>query len=113
MACPTHGSFIGWKKASLESGFVIVKLEIPEDAKRSSATGRKCRCDKAKVLELQTINGDVIDKEDSVIISHFDGSYRYKVGDVIEPKEPFKDDRFIECASGIHFFVDRQEAVDY
>lgn len=29
MACPTDGSFIGWKKAS---GYVV-KLQIPEDAR--------------------------------------------------------------------------------
>ena len=43
LSCPTEGSFIGWKKASGH----IVKLRIPEDARRSSATGHKCRCDKA------------------------------------------------------------------
>ena len=44
MACPSDGAFIGWKKAILGCGeAVLVKLLIPEDAKRSSATGRKCR----------------------------------------------------------------------
>lgn len=43
LACPDTGSFIGWKKAS----GLIVKLLIPSDAKRLSATGRKCRCNKA------------------------------------------------------------------
>ena len=53
MACPSDGSFIGWKKAH----DMIVKLQIPEDAKRSSATGRKCRCDKAVVLAIETLMG--------------------------------------------------------
>ena len=53
IACPDTGSFIGWKKAS---GY-IVKLLIPEDAKRLSATGRKRRCNKAKVLEIQVLDG--------------------------------------------------------
>ena len=39
LACPTEGSFIAWKKV----GNKLVKLEIPEDAKRSSATRNKCR----------------------------------------------------------------------
>lgn len=47
MACPDSGEFIGWKKAS--SGR-IVKLLIPSDAKRLSATGRKCRASEAIVL---------------------------------------------------------------
>lgn len=37
LACPSEGSFIAWKKASR----YIVKLQIPEDARRSSAGGEK------------------------------------------------------------------------
>lgn len=39
IACPEEGSFIGFKKC--QDG-KIVKLEIPVDALRCSATGRKC-----------------------------------------------------------------------
>ena len=53
--CPNFGSFIGWKRAY---DGLIVKLEIPEDAKRLSGTGRKCRCDKARVIEIQNLDGD-------------------------------------------------------
>ena len=59
MACPTDGSFIGWKKASE----YIVKLQIPEDARRSSAEGEKCRCDKAYVVEIQNADGTKADIE--------------------------------------------------
>ena len=59
IACPTDGSFIGWKKAS---GY-IVKLQIPEDARRSSAGGEKCRCDKAYVVEIQNADGTKADIE--------------------------------------------------
>lgn len=45
MQCPEKGAYIGYKKA----GGKIVELEIQEDAKRSSATTRKCRASKAKV----------------------------------------------------------------
>ena len=51
LACPEEGSFIGYKKAD----DCIIKLLILEDAKRSSATTFKCRCDKAKVLEIKDI----------------------------------------------------------
>lgn len=50
--CP-DGAFIGYKKADGK----IVKLLIPADAKRSSGTTLKCRCSKAKVLEIQEIDG--------------------------------------------------------
>ena len=34
LECPSEGSFIGWKKINK----ILIKLEIPEDARRSSAT---------------------------------------------------------------------------
>ena len=74
MACPTDGSFIGWKKAS---GY-IVKLQIPEDARRSSAGGEKCRCDKAYVVELQNIDGTKADIE--TVHSSHDANFVYTVG---------------------------------
>ena len=65
LSCPTEGSFIGWKKASGH----IVKLRIPEDARRSSATGHKCRCDKAYVMEIQNMDGTKA-TEDTVRSDH-------------------------------------------
>ena len=114
LACPSHGEFIGWKKARYKHvKTCIVKLEIPNDAKRSSATTRKCRCDKAVVLAAyDLLSGEEINKE-TFIFSVYDDSFIYKVGDMIRPKEPFNDNRFIECASGIHFFIDRREAERY
>ena len=53
LQCPETGSFIGYKKAS---GYII-ELEICADAKRSSATSRKCRCSKAKVLSITHLDG--------------------------------------------------------
>ena len=52
MACPDEGEFTGWKKCKSDR---IVKLKIPEDARRSSASRRKCRCDKAEVIEITSI----------------------------------------------------------
>ena len=115
LSCPSHGSFIGWKKCrnyGTNNNEVIVKLEIPEDAKRSSATGRKCRASKAIVLEIQDTEGNKID---SKAYSTYKGAidFEYIVGETVEPKKPFDENRYEECASGIHFFIDRQEAVDY
>ena len=42
LQCPESGSYIGYKKAS----GLVVELEIPADARRSSATSRKCRASK-------------------------------------------------------------------
>ena len=115
LSCPSHGSFIGWKKCrnhETNYGEVIVKLEIPEDAMRSSATGRKCRASKAIVLEIQDIEGNKIDSEAYSTYEN-EKNFEYIVGETVEPRKSFDENRYEECASGIHFFIDRQEAVDY
>ena len=106
LSCPTEGSFIGWKKASGH----IVKLRIPEDARRSSATGHKCRCDKAYVMEIQNMDGTMA-TEDTVRSDH-DQNFAYTVGATVEVPD-FDDNRWSECAPGIHFFIDRRAAVEY
>ena len=106
LSCPTEGSFIGWKKASGH----IVKLRIPEDARRSSATGHKCRCDKAYVMEIQNMDGTRA-TEDTVRADH-DKNFVYTVGATVEVPD-FDDNRWSECAPGIHFFIDRRAAVEY
>lgn len=106
LSCPAEGSFIGWKKASGH----IVKLRIPEDARRSSATGHKCRCDKAYVMEIQNMDGTRA-TEDTVRSDH-DKDFVYTVGATVEVPD-FDDNRWSECAPGIHFFIDRRAAVEY
>ena len=106
-ACPDFGMFIGFKKAY---GYIVV-LEIPEDAKRLSATSRKCRCDKAKVLEIQNIDGTKAANVTKVV-SGYDPNFVYEVGKTVSV-DNFCEDRWQECSPGIHFFINRQEAVNY
>ena len=105
IACPETGAFIGWKKCF---GGLIVELEICADAKRSSSTGRKCRCDKAKVLSIAAPDGSPLDCANS----GYDWDFVYRVGETVSVDD-FDDNRWNECAPGIHFFITRQEAVDY
>ena len=109
IACPDAGSFTAWKKDG--TGKLIIKLLIPEDAKRLSATGRKCRCDKAQVLAIENLDGTPSGEVETY--SANDRSFVYKVGETVTPKEAFCEDRWQECSSGIHFFINRQEAVEY
>ena len=109
MACPDTGAFIAWKKAYDEDAY-LVKLLIPEDARRSSATGRKCRADKAVVLSIEPIVAGGVVPE--VVHSKRDTSFTYKVGQTVVAPD-FDTDRFNECAPGIHFFINKQEAIDY
>ena len=106
LSCPSEGTFIGWKKVRE----YLIKLEIPEDAKRCSATTNKCRCDRAKVLSITHLisNKEIIDEiENNNYVRCI-----YKVGEMVYP-DRFDDDRWNECSNGIHFFTDRQEAINY
>ena len=105
MACPKEGSFIGYKKCRDER---IVQLEVPEDAKRSSAYGKKCRCSRAKVLNIWTADGE----EAGYAISCHDETFVYHKGKTVEVKD-FNGSRFNECSSGIHFFMTREDAENY
>ena len=111
LACPEEGAFIAWKKAGINYEPVIVKLRIPEDAKRSSATTRKCRADKAEVLEIQTIDGEKLDP-DTVARSNYDNQFTYMVGMTVSV-DNFDEDRWNECSTGVHFFMSRHDAVTY
>ena len=106
LSCPDTGAFVGWKKAV----GCIVKLKITEDAKRSSTTSRKCRCSKAEVLSLEHFDGTPY--EDIQTTSQRDSSFIYRVGETVEVLD-FDENRWNECSTGIHFFITRQEAVDY
>ena len=106
MACPDSGEFTAWKKARGK----VVKLLIPEDARRSSATGRKCRCDKAVVRSIQNLDGT--DAGIVSVPSDRDKDFIYKIGETVTVPD-FCENRFEECAAGIHFFINRQEAVEY
>lgn len=101
-----EGEFIAYKKIK----DVIVKLKILEDSKRSRATGDKCRCDKALVLELQDLYGKKLDVTE--IVNDNYATCTYKVGEIVEA-DKWDDNRWLECSHGIHFFLDRQNAVDY
>jgi len=106
MACPDFGSFIGWKKADGR----LIKLLIPADAARSSAATRKCRCSKAKVLEITNLDGSVY--SGNKVPSDYDNNFFYTVDETVEV-EDFNPDRWEECSTGIHFFINRQEAIEY
>lgn len=111
LACPSDGAFIGWKKVgNSQFGYShLVKLEIPEDARRSSATSNKCRCDKAKVLTIT----DMEEKETFCEVTNYEyAPCTYKVGEFVYP-DSFDEDRWNECSHGIHFFINKQEAINY
>jgi len=97
---PEVGQFTGWKKCRNN---VLVKLVVGKNARRSNATGRKCRAEYVKVLE-------VIGAE--VGISRYDNRTEYRVGKIVRC-DKWESDRWVECGDGIHFFLTRIEAENY
>jgi len=96
-----EGDIIGYKKCKHN---IIVKLLVPSEAKRFNATGRKCRAEFAKVLKVYGAD---------FAQSQYEDTFFYKPGKIVRPTKPFDENRFNECASGIHFFLTREEAEAY
>ena len=105
LQCPETGSYTAYKKASGR----IVELLIPADAKRSSATSRKCRASKAVVVSITNINGDPCENQ---VRSNHDSSFIYTVGETVEVSD-FDENRWNECSTGIHHYITRAEAVKH
>jgi hypothetical protein len=132
-------ALIGWKKcyqAELSSALlpselgatlkhnpankVLVKLEIPADAKRIirgsaaspySSDRNKCRASKAKVLEVKYCPG-LTQSGMLVGIAQHDCKTVYAPG--LTVVAPNWDSRQYEvCAGGIHFFLNEQAAAAY
>ena len=103
LQCPENGSYIGYKKAQ----GLIVELEIPADALRSSATSRKCRASKAKVLSISDVDGNPSGEQ---VVSDYDSNFVYVVGETVEVSN-FDTNRWNECAPGIHHYITRAEAL--
>ena len=106
LSCPSEGAFVAWKKVE---GKYLVKLQIPEDARRLSATTRKCRCDKALVLEITSLDGN---KHYDEVLNYNYTTTVYKVGEFVYP-DSFDDNRWNDCSHGIHFFVNKEDAINY
>ena len=106
LQCPEKGSFIGYKTASDK----IVTLEICEDALRSSATTRKCRCSKAKVLDISNMDGSPANV--TSVVSDYDPNFIYEIGKIVSV-DNFDTDRWNECSTGIHFFITKEEVINY
>jgi hypothetical protein len=104
--CPRSGEFIAWKKGKNDS---IIKLKIPAWARRiSPVIGRKCRAEFAIVIEIESDDG----KQLQHCSGWKDSDFKYTVGSIVSPDE-YDASPFIECSHGIHFFMTKQEAIDW
>ena len=104
------GTLTVYKKAKCRSLNVLLTLEIPAEAKRSNASGRKCR---AEYAILRAIEGIGFEYTDGQITSTYDSGFVYPaIGESITPNG-WDDNRWNECSKGIHFFITRYEAEHY
>jgi hypothetical protein len=97
---PEVGRFTMFKKCQND---VIVIIEVPAEARRSNATGRKCR---AEFVDVVAVEGA------EVAYSIYNRSVVYRVGERVNCHE-WEADRWLECGGGIHGFLTRWEAENY
>ena len=93
-----------------EHELVIAKLLISAEAKRIVFKDNKCRCEKAKVLDIYSI-----DKTRHFAYGFscmYDKHFKYTVGEEV-CADRFDEDTKLVCAHGIHFFLTEQEAIEY
>lgn len=113
MTCPAEGDIIGWKVCHGQNNRTpyLVKLRIPDGVRRTSGfDSRKCRCERALVLDILYIDGTPV--KETTVFSHYDKTFSYTKGQWVYVDNYDGDRRFI-CSSGIHFFMERQEAINY
>lgn len=104
--CPPSGAFLAYKKLRFGR---IATLEIPAEAERTSClTSRKCRASEVRVISI-TKHGKTFTEGKSIR----DYGLIYTVGEIVRPTHAFNSDIRTSCASGIHFFMTREEAADY
>ena len=122
--CPEDGSFIAYKQVAYDqsqgwSKTAIAVLEIPGDAKRLTAKrpilignrfSYKCRADKAKVLRIESVDGN--NTYGFAYSKYRNQKFEYKVGEMVYADD-FDPDPEKDCSHGIHFFMKREDAVEY
>ena len=101
---------IGYKKCQ---GGRIVVLEIlgkhNEDRKNIvDKQFAKMRCSKARVIRIYNMHDNSIEYEEAFGI--YDTSFKYIVGEVVEPIDEFSEDLDKVCGAGIHYFLTEEPA---
>ena len=99
--------FIAWKCCT---DLRVVMMLVPADAKRCMATMETGRVSKVKVLKITSIDET---ENYTWAQSTVDPDFYYEVGKWLEPANGFQEDRWKDSSPGIHFFLDRQQCVDY
>ena len=112
---PPQNTTILYKKAYVikDDKFteMIIKLEVPEKAKRVYCDDLKIRVSKAKVIGFYNLDGSAL-PADTEVVSSYDHTFKYKIGDTVKPEKDF-DPTSGSCGSGIHGYIDINDAIKY
>lgn len=84
----------------------------PASQVTAKAKGTKLRAEEARVIRLETVRGKVLPKK-TIAISMWERNFTYISDTHVLPNEEFDEHVHKECASGIHFFMTREEAVEW
>ena len=109
LSCPSEGEFVAWKKGEVDGEEVLIRLTIPAEAKRTSSVTRMARSDRAWCDEITSLDGKT---KYSKCSSIRDERFIYEVGEMAY-SEGFCFNRRTDYAPGIHFFIDKEEALRY
>ena len=131
--CPTTGSFIGYKMVvrdkhcsnhvpNMAWNIALLKLEIPEDARRLTTSGLiiECRCDKVKVLQAYDMYKYLTThdlrkcriRDQKIFYSYYYRDFEYKVGEIVST-DTFDDNKHQLCSAGIYFRMNMEDAINY
>jgi hypothetical protein len=115
---PQRKSLIVYKKLLYGE---IATLRIPSRAARTASLSSssplmrsegkfgKCRAERAFVVAIENCTEKSIKRGRS----HYNDNFTYEVGKEVKPEENYDPDILIECTSGIHFFMTKEEAKEF
>lgn len=100
----------GTTKTENGKDYAILAVQIPACAQRVCATGYKARADQVKVLGAEDVEGHPLPMD----ITYYSSLYgtAYRIGEIVHA-DKFDSNPLQGCTNGIHFFLDKQDAIDY
>lgn len=109
-----------WDDKNYTRHSALVVLKIGRLTQRMQPRNYKCRAAEAKVVAIYKVDQDEYGRNKltktklALARSSYDDSFIYRVGKVARPKgEQYNHAEIHECSAGIHFFLTKQEALEY
>lgn len=110
LQCPESGEFVAYKKVWGGNKWLIAELLIPADAKRTSGLTKTCRSDKAIVMCIEDMDGNIVSR--NTAYSWYDPAFVYRVGHEAIADD-FDSNRWSDYTHGIHFYINRKDVINF